>query len=200
MYLRECNARLCAMPFIIYIHKSHSLLNLFLYILHTLGLITSRWPDTTDIYRCYLNFLAAALAGLPLIAHSIRKSCLPLEVRCTNKPAIAPLELETRSKDRGTGNGISGLYTTYIPGHRQLVLNEAIRDGIALSTALPLVKESRYCNEIAYVIVKDKWEGKKKYPIRWHNRWICGLHWKNLQIWVSKYLKCHSLFVLTQIS
>jgi len=114
-----------------FIHKSHSLLNLFLYILHTLGLITSRRSDTTDIYRYYLNFLAAALAGLPLIAHSIQKSCLPLEVRCTNKPAIAPLELETRSKkDRVTGNDIRFIYG--IPGYRQLVLNKATRDKIPL--------------------------------------------------------------------
>lgn len=118
-----------------FIHKSHSLLNLFLYILHTRSHIQCLDDQTLPIlYRCYLNFLAAALAGLPLIAHSIRKSCLPLGVRCTNKPAIAPLELETRSKDRGIGNGIRFyMYTAlHTPGHRQLALNQATRDEIPL--------------------------------------------------------------------
>lgn len=140
-----------------FIHKSHSLLNLFLYILHTRSHIQGLDDQTLPIlYRCYLNFLAAALAGLPLIAHSIRKSCLPLGVRCTNKPAIAaPLELETRSKDRGIGNGIRFYIRHCIPGHRQLALNQATRDE---NSVVPFTTATK----LPCVIVKERSKPRRK--------------------------------------
>lgn len=128
-----------------FIHKSHSLLN-FLYILHTLGLMTSRWSDTIDIYiSLLLEFFGCGARRLTTdCSFPLEKSCLPLVVaRCTNKPATASLELETRSKDRGTGNGISGLYIRHIrtERHRQLALNGATREW---NSAVPLLaKESR---------------------------------------------------------
>lgn len=95
--IRECNARLCAMPFIIYTWITLALINLFLYIPHTLGLINKFDDQTLPIYIVvtWIFWLRRSQAYHWLLI-PFEKSCLPLEVRCTNKPAIAPPELETR--------------------------------------------------------------------------------------------------------